>query len=66
MRWSIWLPPASPVSLADGPSPPKAPPRAKEDRWLFLVSHGSRCSSGSLAMLAATRRASGMQAHPTC
>jgi hypothetical protein len=58
MRWSIGFPAMPPVSLADRPSPPKAPRRAREGRWWFLVSHGLLSSSGSLAMLAAIRRAS--------
>ena len=44
--------PASPVRPLD------APRRTREGRWQFLVSHGLRNSSGSLAMLAAMRRAS--------
>jgi hypothetical protein len=31
------FPAVPPVSLADSPSPPKAPRRAREGRWQFLV-----------------------------
>ena len=48
-------PDVPPVSLADSPSPPKAPRRARESFWCPTAA-GS--SSGSLAMLAAMRRAS--------
>ena len=34
------FPAAPPVSIADSPSPPKAPRRAREGRWWFLVPHG--------------------------
>jgi hypothetical protein len=34
------FPAVPPVSLADRPSPPKAPHRVREGRWWFLVSHG--------------------------
>ena len=44
--------PASPVRPLD------APRRAREGRWQFLVSYGLRSTSGSVAMLAAIRRAS--------
>ena len=35
MRWSIGFPAVPPVSLADSPSPPKAPRRAREGRCSF-------------------------------
>jgi hypothetical protein len=50
MRSSIGFPAMPPVSLADRPSPPKAPHRVREGRWWFLVSHGLHSSSGGLAM----------------
>ena len=36
MRWSIGLPRRTAFSLADSPSPSKAPRGAREGRWWFL------------------------------